>query len=354
MYPNRIAVDLAKEVFQIAECSPAGKVVARKRLSRDGFRRYLEALPEPAELVMEACGSSHYWGRFVQERGHSVTLLHARYVKPYRQRNKTDRNDCDAILEASRAVKMAPVPVKSVSQQQIQHLHRLREMWKRNRTQRINFLRGVLREQGIEAPLKTEAFIKAAPELLELPEILAISPQLHILLAEITQYSLWMQECEEQLGRLLEHDDVARRLDEVSGIGLLTASAFMAAVVQPERFRNGKMLSAWLGMTPRENSSGQSRKLGRISRQGNSYVRMLLTHGARAALLAAKRCASRTPEKLTRLQQWAVETANRIGHNKATVALANKMVRICWAVWCHERRFNGNFQPERLLMQTAR
>jgi len=135
-----------------------------------------------------------------------------------------------------------------------------------------------------------------------------------------------------------------RKLDEVSGIGLLTASALTTAVGKPERFANGRQLSAWLGMTPREFSSGDRRKLGHISRQGNVYVRTLLIHGSRAALLAAQRCQARTPEKLTELQRWAVETAARIGHNKAAVALANKLVRICWAVWCHERRFNGNWQ----------
>ncbi len=136
-----------------------------------------------------------------------------------------------------------------------------------------------------------------------------------------------------------------RKLDEVSGIGLLTASALKTAVGQPERFANGRQLSAWLGMTPREYSSGERRKLGRhISWQGNTYVRTLLILGARSALLAAQRCQTRTPERLTQLQRWALAIAERIGQNKAAVALANKVVRICWAVWCHQRRFSGNWQ----------
>jgi transposase len=343
MYRKRIAVDLAKDVFQIAEAERSGAVCARKRLSRAAFMRYVHAVAEPSLFIMEACGTAHYWARLLRTLGHDVMLLHARYVKPYRQRNKTDRNDCDAILEAARAGKMHPVPVKTEQQQMIQQLHRLREQWKHNRTQRINVLRSILRELGVDAPTVTEAFLKAAPLLAETPVLQAIAPQLHLILADITQFSLAMKECEEQMARLLHHDAVAERLDEVSGIGILTASAFMVAVNQPERFKNGRMLSAWLGMTPRENSSGSRRQLGSISRQGNVYVRTLLIHGARSALLAAKRSAARTPDKLTALQQWAVQCADRIGFNKATVALANKLVRICWAVWCHERRFNGNF-----------
>lgn len=343
MYRKRIAVDLAKHVFQLAESHRPSEISARKRLSREAFTRYLRALPEPVELIMEACGSAHYWGRFAQALGHSVTLLHARYVKPHRQRNKNDRNDCDAILEASRAMKVNPVPVKTELQQMIQQLHRLREQWKGNRTQRINLLRSILHEFGIDAPVSVDAFLKAAPLLADNELLAPIAPQLHLILADITQFSLAMDECEAQLAQLLQNDSVAERLDEVSGVGILTASAFMATVGQPERFRNGRMLSAWLGMTPRENSSGNKRQLGSITRQGNTYVRMLLIHGARSALLAAKRTATRSPDKLTALQRWAVTCADRIGFNKATVALANKFVRICWAVWCHERRFNGNF-----------
>ena len=165
------------------------------------------------------------------------------------------------------------------------------------------------------------------------------------MLAEIQHLSEWMATCEEQLSQLLKADEIVERIDEVSGIGLLTASAFVAAVGTPERFKSGRMVSAWLGMTPKEFSSGNRRKLGAISLAGNVYVRTLLIHGARSALLAAKRCAARTPDKLTRLQQWAVQACDRIGFNKATVALANKMVRISWAIWKNARRFDGNFMP---------
>jgi transposase len=341
---KRIAVDLAKSVYQVAESVRAGEVIQRKRLNREAFGRYVQEQVEPVEWVMEACGTAHYWGRIAQARGHRVMLLHPRYVRPYRRRNKTDRNDCDAILEAARCQGIHPVPVKSHEQQQLQQLHNLRETWKKSRTQRINLLRGIFREMGIEAPAATAAFLRVASELLERPEVIALRGALQVVLGEINLYEQSMQECEAQLARWHAEDEVVRKLDEVSGIGLLTASALKTAVGNPERFANGRQLSAWLGMTPREHSSGDRRKLGHISRQGNTYVRTLLIHGSRAALLAAQRCQSSTPERMTALQRWATETAARIGQNKAAVALANKLVRICWAVWCHERRFSGNWQ----------
>ncbi|NMY40949.1 IS110 family transposase [Pseudomonas sp. WS 5013] len=341
---KRIAVDLAKSVYQVAESVRAGEVIQRKRLSRVAFARYVQEQVGPVEWVMEACGTAHYWGRVAQARGHRVILLHPRYVRPYRRRNKTDRNDCDAILEAARCAGLHPVPVKSLEQQQLQQLHALRESWKKSRTQRINLLRGIFRELGIEVPTSTEAFLRAAGEHLERPEVRALRGVLQVVLAEISFYEQSMHECEAQLARWHADDEVVHLLDAVSGIGLLTASALKTAVGTPERFANGRQLSAWLGMTPREHSSGERRHLGQISRQGNTYVRTLLIHGARSALLAAQRCAARTPEKMTALQRWATSTAARIGPNKAAVALANKLVRICWAVWCHKRRFSGNWQ----------
>lgn len=215
----------------------------------------------------------------------------------------------------------------------------------KTRTQRINQLRGILRELGVDTAASTDAFIQQAQLAVDAPEFAPIAPQLHILLAEIVHLKGWMAEAEQQLARLHQQEEIVQHIDDVSGVGLLTASAFVTAVGRPERFRNGRALSAWVGLTPREHSSGSQRRLGSISRAGNTYLRTLLIHGARSALLAAKRCAARTPDKLTRLQRWAVELSDRVGHNRAAVALANKLARICWAVWRHQRRFDGNFLP---------
>lgn len=199
--------------------------------------------------------------------------------------------------------------------------------------------RGAPRAPAITAEVYRVA-LKAAAGLVKQPQVAALAPQLHVILAEITQAEEWMADVEARLAEW--HKD-----DEVTGIGLLTASAFRAAVVSPERFANGRKLSAWLGTTPNEHSSGERRRLGRISGKGDTYVRALLIHGARSALLAAARRAKTAPAQLTALQRWSLATAARIGHNKATVALANKMVRICWALWQHQRRFSGEYRSVR-------
>lgn len=160
-----ISVDLAKSVFQIAESNTVGKVSSRKRFNRTEFHRYITQQHDHAVFIMEACGTAHYWGRVAQAAGHRVMLLHPHYVKPHRRRNKTDRNDCDAILNASRSVEIKPIPVKTGLQQQVQQLHRMREMWKHNRTQRINLLRSILREHGFDNATSKAAFLRQCGEV---------------------------------------------------------------------------------------------------------------------------------------------------------------------------------------------
>lgn len=338
-----IGVDLAKSVFQLALANDHYHVQHNKRLNRTQFHAFFVNL-EPTHIVMETCGTAHYWARTLITMGHSVSLLPAQYVKPYVRRSKTDRNDAIALIEAARNHGIKAVPVKSEYQQSIQSLHRLREQWKHTRVARINALRGVLREFGILVPMGPRAAIKTTQAALEsLPAILQSSIQ--DILAELSSIQDNISALEKQLKQVVKEDVVIQGFMQINGIGLLTATAMRASVQSPEQFKNGRQLSAWLGITPREYSSGNHRYLGRISKRGDKYLRTLVIHGARSVMARIK-VLQRSEKKLTALQQWVVQLEQRVGHNKATVALANKMVRILWATWMHQRNFDGNYIAE--------
>ena len=339
---NLIGVDLAKSVFQLAIADKHYHVTGNKRLNRSQFYQFF-LKHAPVSIVMETCGTAHYWARTLGGMGHDVILLPAQYVKPYVRRNKTDRNDAAALVEAIRNKEIKPVPVKSEYQQAIQSLHRLRQQYVRTRTSRINTLRAMLREFGIVVPLGPRAAIKTTVEAIdELHDLMR--PSVAAVLDELHQLQQRIRELEKQLERVVKEDTVVQRFLQVNGIGLLTATAMRAAVQTPKQFRNGRQLAAWVGLTPREYSSGNQRYLGRISKRGDKYLRMLLVHGARSVLARTKVLQRDGSKPLTRLQQWAVQLEQRAGHNKAAVALANKMARIMWASWMHERDFDGNYQ----------
>jgi len=219
MHLKTIAIDLAKDVFELAIASTHGKATARQRLTRAGLLEFL-LLQEPASVIMVACGSAHYWARLFQAQGHHVILLPAQYVRPYRRRNKTDRADVLAILEAHRYAQIKSIPIKSVEQQQLQHCHQ----WKATRTARINSLRAILREQGIVAT----AFLKAAPSLIdEKPALGLLMPLLHALLAEIALIEDHMRETEAIMRRATSDNVAVARLQQINGIGLPTATALV-------------------------------------------------------------------------------------------------------------------------------
>jgi transposase len=341
MDTTTVAVDLAKNVFELAIANGRGHVIERRRLSRLAFSRFVFEQPASC-VVMEACSGAHAWGRQFEAAGHKVVLLPAQYVAPYRRRNKTDRADCSALLEAVKNPEIRPVPIKTPAQQAIQGLHRLRAQWLSTRTARINTLRGLLRELGIALPLGVAAFRREAPVAIDQDQIPPIlRPSLREILTEIHQLEARIQEIERRLTELAKADPAIIRLQQISGIGLLTATALVASVGSARHFRSGRHLAAWLGLTPREHSSGNNRRLGRISKRGDMYVRMLLTHGARSVLVRAKQQSLIRPEQINPLQRWVLDLERRAGHNKATCALANKLARIAWACWNYERDFNA-------------
>jgi transposase len=338
MKHTTIAVDIAKSVFEIAVSTRPGQVEKCQRLSRARFLHFF-AQREPATVVVEACGSAHHWGRKLRELGHTVVLLPPQYVRPYVRRNKTDRTDAKALLEAYRNEQIEPVPLKSVEQHQLGALHRLRSGWLATRTARLNCLPGLLRELGWFIPVGAQNVVPHVLSLAEdaesgLPE--AIRPALFEGGSEIRDLESRIEAVELQLQALSQQLPAVERLRSVPGIGLLTATALLAFVGDVVRFRSARRFASFIGLTPRERSTGNVRRLGGISKRGDVYLRMLLIHGARSVLWHAKR-----QESPDRLRAWALKLERLRGHNKAAVALANKLARISWAVLRHDRNFES-------------
>ena len=335
MEHTTIAVDLAKSVFQVAVSHQPGRVDEERRLPRDRFLEFFAQRP-PATVLLEACGSAHYWARQLQPFGHAVRLLAPHDVRPYVRRNKTDRTDAKGLLEAHRNEEIHPVPVKSIAHQAIASLHCLRSTWLATRTARLNAIRGLLREFGLFIPVGAHHVVPAVRTLLAEPT--TVPMLLHTTLAaacdEIDVLEENMRAVERQLAALAADMPDVMLLQTVPGVGLITATALVALVTDIRRFPSGRHFASFLGLTPKEDSTGPRRRLGAISKQGDVYLRMLMTHGARSLLWHAK--AAKQP---TSLQRWAVQTEQRRGHNVAAVAVANKLARIVWAVWAHERPF---------------
>lgn len=331
MQDTLIAVDLAKTVFEVAVSHKAGRVAEQHRLSRDKFVVWFGSR-QPATVLLEACGSAHFWARKLRDFGHRPVLLPPQQVRPYVPRNKTDRTDTKGLLEASRNEKIKPVPVKSETQQALGALHRLRSQWMADRTSRLNTLRGLLREFGFFIPVGASRVVPAVMGWIEdaesgLPE--ALREPFAAACEEIRDLERRVDAIGQQLKRLAREMPVAQRLQTIPGVGLLTATALVAFVGDVQRFPTCRHFSSFLGLTPREYSTGNRRRLGRITKQGDAYLRMLLVHGARSVLWAAKG----KDAPADRLRDWALKREHHRGHNKAAVALANKMARIVWALW---------------------
>jgi transposase len=334
-----IAIDLAKSVFELAVADDSGRVTERRRLSRGQMLRYFENRAVE-KVVMEACGSAHHWGRWFTDRGIKVALLPPHYVRAYVRRDKTDRADATALLEASRASDILPVTVKSVEQQALQGLHRIRAAWGATRIARGNQLRGLCREFGIIAP-EGERGVEQLRRAINakgstVPELLR--DMLFQLLEEMRDLDERRLRVETQLAELARQSEVCDRLRTIPGVGLLTATAFVGSVGDIRTFHNARRFSSWLGLTPREHSSGTKRSLGAISKRGDGYLRMLLVFGARAVLWSAN-SAKRAGRPLDALRAWAIRVQARTSHNKAAIAMANKLARIVWATWYRQQDY---------------
>lgn len=333
MNATTVAVDLAKSVFQLVVADEHWRIVETQRLTRSQFERWF-VNRSVSLVIMEACGSAHHWARWLNSLGIEVRLLPAQYVRAYVKRNKTDAADAAALLEAARASDMRPVRVKSVEQQALQGLHRIRSLWMGTRTSRINALRGFCREFGIAIPQGARTGIEAIGRVLadprtSVPDLLRHTAGL--LLEEIRLLEARIAQVERELSQAARQSPACTLLLSVPGIGLLTATALVAATSgDVTHFQDARHFSSWFGLTPREYSSGNSRYLGHISKKGDRYLRMLLTHGARSVLRAAQ-VAETAGKQVCGIRRWALQVQGRSNHNKATCALANKLARICYA-----------------------
>ena len=340
MDATTVAIDLAKDVFQVAMTSGDGHVISRRRLTRRQFSAFVETLQPGVTVLMETCGTAHYWGRRCRARGARVRLLPAQYVRPYVRRDKTDRADAEALLEAHRCDAIHEVPLKTVDQQVLVGLHRVRQQWQTTRTARINLLRGLLREHGVVFPVGATIFLRQISALVMdassgLPPLLCTTTAL--VLDEIRAVADRITAIDRQLAQIARRSPGAQRLQQIPGVGVITSTALIGWVPHIHSFHRGRQFASWLGLTPRESSSGSRRTLGHISKRGNTYLRALLVHGARSALRVAELRVRQGPA--SRLQQWAADTVQRRGRRRGAVALANKLARIIWAVWVRDVDF---------------
>jgi len=334
-----IGIDLAKAVFQIHGVNECGKVAVRKQLKRAEMSSYFANM-EPCLIGMEACGSGHHWARKLEGYGHTVKLMAPQFVKPYVKTNKNDMADAEAICEAVSRPNMRFVAMKTVEQQAILSVHRARQGFVKARTAQGNQIRGLLSEFGIVIPQGIRSIMKQVPEILEDGEN-GLPGTMRNLLERLTENLKEMdrqaKELEVQIQVWHRENEASRKLAEIPGLGPITASAIVATVGDAREFKNGRQLAAWMGLVPRQHSSGGKQNLLGISKRGDSYLRTLMIHGARAVI--------RFAENKAEPESWLRKLMARRNKNVAAVALANKNARIVWALLANDRTFRPDYTP---------
>ena len=335
MNVSTVGLDLAKNVFQVHAINEAGEVIVRKALRRRQVMPFFSRL-EPCLIGMEACGTSHFWAREIAALGHEVKLMPPAYVKPYVKRGKTDAGDAAAICEAVTRPTMRFVAAKSPEQQAMVALLRSRDLLIRQRTQLVNMIRSQLAEFGIVLAKGIQHALKLVDRLLdgEALDIPALAARVLITLAEqVRDLQVRVGSLERELRTWSRDNQVAKRLQTIPGIGIITASALVASVTDPQQFTSGRQFAAWLGLTPRADSSGGKERLGRISKMGDQYLRRLLVTGMTSRL----RWLRHHPEA----QPWAAELLQRKPAKLVAVALANKTARVAWAVMTRGEKYRA-------------
>jgi transposase len=334
---KRVGVDLAKSVIQVNAVDASGKLVANRQLSRDKFLPWCAQLPPGCLVAMEACGGSHHWARQLIALGLNVKIIAAHLVAPYRLQGKggkNDANDAAAVCEAASRPNMRFLSIKTTIQQGILCVHRLREGLKEDRTASINRIRGMLAEFGLVASKSPEKLRERLTEMLE-DAGNDLSGLARLVIQEA--YDQWkdleirIEWCDARINSHVKDDSQAKAAKELMGVGPVTASAVVATVGDFNQFTNGAQFGAWLGLTPRQNSSGGKSHLGGITKRGDMYLRMLLIQGAKSAVMTAHK-------RSDPISKWLCQLREKSGWQKAAVAMANKNARILWAMMtkgCH-------------------
>jgi len=322
-----VGLDLAKNVFQVQGADSKGNAVLRKKLRRAQVIEFFAKLPS-CLVALEACGGAHDWVRRLSTYGHTVRMMAPQFVKPYVKSNKNDAVDAEAICEAVQRPTMRFVPVKSLEQQDIQSLHRVRSLWVARRTAQANQIRGLLLEYGLVIPKGIGQVRKAIPTILEDAEN-ALTCEFRTLLSELYDEMVHLDTriaaVEQKLQTISSQHADCQRLLTIPGVGLLTATALIAAIGDIRVFKSGRELAAWLGLVPRQHSTGGKATLLGISKRGDSYLRTLLIHGGRSVARVAH-------QHTDQRNQWVSDIKQRRGENITNVAIANKNARIAWAL----------------------
>lgn len=336
-----IGVDLAKNVFQVYAEDAQGNKLFNRKYTRKKFKEFIAQLP-PCLIGMEACGTAHYWARECQNYGHTVKLMNPKRIKAYLDGNKNDANDAEAIGEATTSKKVRSIAVKTLAQQDLTSIHKARSNVIKRKTQLSNHIRSLLAEYGVITNQGYSALITLVKEVLagehlDLSETLCFT--LNDLLQELDELKIRVDHYDKQLKKVSKENKSAAKLIEMSGVAEVTATAIIAKIDDFSLFSSGRAFAAYLGLVPKEHSSAEKKRLGKINKKGDRYLRTLLIHGARSALLATIKC----DKQHTAYHRWIHNIVARVGINKATVALANKHARMIWAVMRWDRTVDLSF-----------
>ena len=334
-----IGIDLAKNVFQVHGVDERGNPLIQKKLKRNQVLTFF-VQQTPCLIGMEACAGAHYWARRLQAQGHTVKLMAPQFVKPYVKANKTDAADAEAICEAVTRPSMRFVPIKNSDQQAVLSLHRARQGFVKARTAQANQIRGLLTEYGIVLPQGISHVAKRIPEIVEdaendLPDV--FRELLVRLRAHLVELDCQVKELEQQIIAWHRSNEDSQRLEKIPGFGPLTASALVASLGDAKSFKNGREVAAWLGLVPRQHSSGGKPFMLGISKRGDAYLRTLMVHGARSVMRVAE-------NKDTPTDSWSTNMLVRRHKNVVAIARANKNARVAWALLAHGRDYDVEYE----------